>query len=53
MILSRMKNDANHQLGSNPPQRSSEKTAREEVMRKRQAITSWVLLVIKKIEMVR
>ena len=44
MILSRMKNDANHQLGSNPAQRRSEKTAREEVMRKRQAITSWVLV---------
>ena len=41
-----MKNYDGHQLGSNPAQRSKEKAAREEVIRKREAITSWALMII-------
>ena len=41
-----MKNYDGHQLGSNPAQRSKEKVAREEVIRKREAITSWALMII-------
>ena len=41
-----VKNCDNHQFGSNPAQRSAEKTAREEVIKNREAITSWALVII-------
>ena len=41
-----VKNCDNHQFGSNPAQRSAEKTAREEVIKNREAITSWALVIV-------
>ena len=42
----RMKNCDNHQFGSNPAQRSKEKTASEELIRNRETITSWALMMM-------
>ena len=47
-----MKNCYNHQLGSNPAQRSAEKTAREEVIKNKEAITSCALIIMRMIKMV-
>ena len=46
IVMLRMKNCDNHQLGSNPAQRSKEKTASEELIRNRETITSWALMMI-------